>query len=135
MPLRMLQLLTSLLAMADQYYLQILNLLKTQAILKYLAEHTILRLELQALTLLNDPVFFECAEVLGKQFIGKEPSSAIQEMFHRCVGRIASKQELHALTRAHRELASLNSRDAKSIHPMIGIARIIMNLDEFITRD
>ena len=90
---------------------------------------------LQALTLLNDPVFFECAEVLGKQFIGKEPSSAIQEMFHRCVGRIASKQELHALTRAHRELASLNSRDAKSIHPMIGIARIIMNLDEFITRD
>lgn len=85
---------------------------------------------LQALTLLNDPVFFECAEVLGKQFVGREPESAVREMFLRCLGREPSKRELNSLLEAHGDLATLNE-----IHPMIGLARIIMNLDEFITRD
>ncbi|MGB0578755.1 MAG: DUF1549 and DUF1553 domain-containing protein [Limisphaerales bacterium] len=85
---------------------------------------------LQALTLLNDPVFFECAEVLGKQFANAKPESAIREMFHRCLGRDPSGRELAALSKAHADLAAL-----KEIDPMIGLARIVMNLDEFITRD
>ena len=85
---------------------------------------------LQALTLLNDPVFFECAEVLGKQFAGVKPGVAVREIFERCLGRGPSGIEVASLLRAHDDLKRL-----KEIDPMIGIARIVMNLDEFITRD
>ena len=85
---------------------------------------------LQALTLLNDPAFFECAEVLGKQYAGRESKGAIREMFLRCLSREPSDRELDALIATHVDLKA-----TRSIDPMIGIARIVMNLDEFITRD
>ena len=85
---------------------------------------------LQALTLLNDPVFFECAEVLGRQYSGRDAAGAIREMFRRCLSREPTDAEFSALSKTHEDLAA-----AESIDPMIGIARIVMNLDEFITRD
>lgn len=85
---------------------------------------------LQALTLLNDPVFFECAEVMGNSFIGRPPETAIRDMFVRCLSREPNDQELDSLLTAFQDFEKM-----KSVDPMTGIARIVMNLDEFITRD
>jgi hypothetical protein len=90
---------------------------------------------LQALTLLNDPVFFECAEVMGRQFAGRKPDTAVREMFLRCLGREPSGRELKSLLRTFDDLQNMKATDASATDPTIGVARVIMNLDEFITRD
>ena len=90
---------------------------------------------LQALTLLNDLVFFECAEVLGKRFASNRPAVAIREMYIRCLGREPSAREFASLNRTYHDFQKLNADDAKAVDPLIGVARIVMNLDEFITRD
>ncbi|WP_298864781.1 PSD1 and planctomycete cytochrome C domain-containing protein [uncultured Gimesia sp.] len=101
---------------------------------------------LQALTLLNGPMFYECAQKLGQQMIKQHPNNlpaAIQEMFMRCFSRPASDQELKYLSAAYFDLLQLaekQSKETKQSEPpqltaMIQMARIVMNLDEFITRD
>ncbi|QDV51196.1 PSD1 and planctomycete cytochrome C domain-containing protein [Gimesia fumaroli] len=101
---------------------------------------------LQALTLLNGPMFFESAQVLGKEMHEHYPDdfpSAMNEMFMRCLGRPANEREQNALSAAYSDLlqvASQNNIDsAEKTSPqltaLIQVARIIMNLDEFITRD
>ena len=101
---------------------------------------------LQALTLLNDPVFFECAQVLGRQLIethGNDVSSAVEDLFRRCLGRPPVDQEQSLLAVAYQDLRRLkesegrqaNKNDEPRITAMIALARIVMNLDEFITRD
>ncbi|MEO1983901.1 MAG: PSD1 and planctomycete cytochrome C domain-containing protein [Fuerstiella sp.] len=99
---------------------------------------------LQALTLLNDPVFFECAQTLGaeaaRQFT-EEPREAIHIIFLRCLGRPPAEDELNFLMAAHDEVLLLmedeqtkaGSEDGAAA--MIAMARIVMNLDEFVTRD
>jgi hypothetical protein len=89
----------------------------------------------QALTLLNDPAFFECADALGKQFNGKSDPAAIRKMFTRCLNRNPTPAELGVLTKVAVDLRQLKAADPEQIEPMVGLARIIMNLDEFITRD
>lgn len=90
---------------------------------------------MQALTLLNDPVFFECAEVLGSELHkrhGDEIDAAIADAFQRCLSRNPKPGELATLTSAHYDLL----KSAKSPElAMIATTRIVMNLDEFITRD
>ncbi|MDG2128529.1 MAG: PSD1 and planctomycete cytochrome C domain-containing protein [Fuerstiella sp.] len=99
---------------------------------------------LQALTLLNDPVFFECARTLGteaaRQF-SADSAKAIQMIFLRCLGRPTADDEQKYLLAAHDEILQLighaeNTADAeKTLAAMIAVARIVMNLDEFVTRD
>jgi len=101
---------------------------------------------LQALTLLNSPMFFVCAETLGQKMQAKHSdniAAAIQEMYLLCLSRPASEQEEVALQSAWSDLLHLaeaeqvDSREQKdaSLTAMIQLARIVMNLDEFITRD
>lgn len=101
---------------------------------------------LQALTLLNSPMFFECAETLGQKMQAKHSdniAAAIQEMYLLCLSRPASEQEEVALQSAWSDLLHLaeaeqaDSKEQKdaSLTAMIQLARIVMNLDEFITRD
>jgi len=101
---------------------------------------------LQALTLLNGPMFYECAQELGKQIIKQHPDNlqaAIQEIFMRCFARPASDQEWKYLSAAYSDLLQLaekQSKETKQTEPpqltaMVQMARIVMNLDEFITRD
>ena len=101
---------------------------------------------LQALTLLNGPLFYECAEVLGKQMLKEHPDNlhaAIQDMFMRCFSRPASMQELKFLSAAYTDLLHLAETENNKTKPteppsliaMVQMARIVMNLDEFITRD
>ena len=70
---------------------------------------------LQALTLLNDGAFFEFAQAMEK-LVKKE---GVEKAFQRCTGRKPSPKELD-------RLGKLDS---------LTIARVLLNLDETITRE
>lgn len=98
---------------------------------------------LQALTLLNDPVFFECSENLGKELAAKHGDATdqiVQELYLRCLGRPPSEVELRTLTDTYEDFRQLSTSNGLSEEQTrfiatTGLARVVMNLDEFITRD
>ncbi len=92
---------------------------------------------LQALTLLNDPAFVEIAEGLAATMISGLPESLnnidrLRVAFQRCLGRAPSNHELKVLepllsgSPDHGEV--LKSR-------WMTVARVLLNLDEFVTRE
>jgi hypothetical protein len=90
---------------------------------------------MQALTLLNDPVFFECAEALGKELAANHANGieeATQDLYLRCLNREPTPAELATLRSAHHDLSQFSDSPELA---MTALARIVMNLDEFITRD
>jgi hypothetical protein len=70
---------------------------------------------LQALTLMNDPGFFEFATALEKLI----QSEGLEQVFKRCTGRTPRSEELAAL----------------QPHDTLTQARVLLNLDETITRE
>ncbi len=110
---------------------------------------------LQALTLLNDPVFMECARRFGESLppgAPDEPRGWIAAAFCRALAREPAPQELDRLVQLdaeHRQLlvrlsdadlAALNGRNlpraaSESLAARVLLARSLMNLDEFITRE
>ena len=110
---------------------------------------------LQALTLLNDPVFMECARRFGETLheeTPRNPPAWIAIAFKKALSREPDADELDRLVKLdgeHRELlagcseaelAALNARSlsrpaAEDLAACILLARSIMNLDEFITRE
>lgn len=119
---------------------------------------------LQALTLLNDPVYLECAKALGHTMATNAEKSQILRLnvvFQRCLGREASAEELdrileefnkqYARLKANPESAraivddpahdrselpsKTNSGNIVEEATWVLIARILMNVDEFITRE
>jgi mono/diheme cytochrome c family protein len=107
---------------------------------------------LQALTLLNDPVFFECAQALGKK-VAQAPETTderIRRVFATCLARQPSGAELGRLRAFHARQLELMQKSSGSAARIAGesdaanvdekaafaaLARVIMNLDEFVTRD
>lgn len=90
---------------------------------------------MQALTLLNDPVFFECSEKLGTALYQKHKNSispALKELFQTCLNRLPSQTEEAALLAAHDDLIATTKTPQDA---MIATTRIVLNLDEFISRD
>lgn len=90
---------------------------------------------MQALTLLNDPVFYECAETLGREMHSAhkgDTDAAIDQLFLRCLNRLPEDSEKDTLLSAHNDLEK-ESDDPELA--MIATARVVMNLDEFISRD
>ena len=102
---------------------------------------------LQALTLLNDPVFYGCAETLGRQIVKQHSadiSAVVDDLFLRCLGRRPVARERSVLMAAYQNLVRLKEGERKQDTPadedpeiaaMIAVTRIVMNLDEFITRE
>jgi hypothetical protein len=109
---------------------------------------------LQALTLLNDTVFLECAQALGKRLMTEKASDSatrIRRGFRLCVAREPSPRELAVLVRLHADLrhnarahpteaARLLGKDRPTGDPAeaaawVALARTLMNLDEFVTRE
>ncbi len=90
---------------------------------------------LQALTLLNDPVFFECSQALGHRLAAQpgDIAARLRQAFEHCVGRRARDGEMLALRSLHEDQLKLTGGDAKTA--MVAVVRVIMNLDEFITRE
>jgi mono/diheme cytochrome c family protein len=107
---------------------------------------------LQALTLLNDPVFFECAQALGKR-VAQTPETTnarIRNVFVTCLARQPNDEELSRLRAFQARQLELMRQSAGSAARIAGesdaanvdekaafaaLARVIMNLDEFVTRD
>jgi cytochrome c553 len=79
---------------------------------------------LQALNLLNDPVFYEAAEALSKRIQKEGGSDPLGYAFELCVARPPSKTE-----RARIEQYRAQGGD------WLGVSRILLNLDELITRE
>ncbi len=109
---------------------------------------------LQALILLNDPVFFEAAQTLAAR-IFQEASAGfdarLNQMFRLCLARKPTPFERDEFQKYYQQQQELFQREpgsAKAISARIiadmrppekaawvGIARVMMNLDEFITRE
>jgi len=126
------------------------------------AQRSMSNTPLQALTLWNDPVFFECAQALGARVLreGRKSADAAETArarasfaFRSCLSREPSDEELQdvlalyaaqrALYQRHHEMAEQicgnqavpKSDTAAELAAWIVVGRTVMNLDEFITRE
>lgn len=106
---------------------------------------------LQALTLLNDTVFMECARALGRMAVradGDEPAR-VELLFRRCLTRPPSKEESARLVQFYQvqyarfasgELKACDLLDVKEGERLneqaawTAVARVLLNLDETITK-
>jgi hypothetical protein len=109
---------------------------------------------LQALTLMNDPVFMEAAQALALRVMREsEPNTTarIHHLYQLCLARSARPEEVQRLVSFHQEqnqrvkaqgpaaLAALGLASKASIDPtetvtFVALARLLLNVDEFITR-
>jgi hypothetical protein len=110
---------------------------------------------LQALNLLNDPVFFESAQALAHRILTEKPRAATGERidyaFRLCFGRPTSEREKQRLGSYFDQQVGIFRSDpasAAAMMPMtpegaspvdaaawVGVSRVLLNLDEFITRE
>jgi hypothetical protein len=79
---------------------------------------------LQALNLLNDPVFYEAAQALAARIQKEGGADPLGFAFNLCVARTPTKTE-----RARIEQYRAQGGD------WLGVSRILLNLDELITRE
>jgi hypothetical protein len=106
---------------------------------------------LQALTLLNDTVFMECARALGRIAVQSDGTteSRVADLFRRCLTRPPSADEKARLVAFFEaQLARFNKDELKSGDLLGGdagdsaneqaawtaVARVLLNLDEMITK-
>lgn len=109
---------------------------------------------LQALILLNDPVFLEAAQGLATRILREAPSSLedrVTFLFQMALGRSANpseRQQLSGYYRRQRDTLASNQAAIDGLFPQHGveqvdrleaavwvsIASVVLNLDEFITR-
>ncbi len=106
---------------------------------------------LQALTLLNDEVFFEAAQALGRRAAGLPGADDERAafVFRCCLTRPPDPPELESLRRFHgrqreylrehpdlaAELAGTGEGDVVESAAWAAVARAILNLDEAVTRN
>jgi hypothetical protein len=83
---------------------------------------------LQALNLLNDPVFYEAAQALAKRIEKEGGDNPLAYAYELTLGRDPTASE-----RARIEQYRVNSKTAGGT--WLGVARILLNLDELITRE
>ncbi|MFN7140293.1 MAG: DUF1553 domain-containing protein, partial [Limisphaerales bacterium] len=111
---------------------------------------------LQALTLLNDPVYVEAAAALARRTLEEKPSVAVLErmkyMFFVCLGRNPTELELKTLHQLYREQHDAARNDAASAQKLLSgqelptgvalpefaawhaVAWALLNLNETITK-
>jgi len=108
---------------------------------------------LQALSLLNDPVFVRCAQDLAARSMacgGSEVSEQLRRAFRWSVGRPPTDEEARDLEQLHRQVREIcrqkpapepsaagaaSDRSNPDTTALTVVARAILNLDEVITRE
>jgi hypothetical protein len=110
---------------------------------------------LQALTLANDRAFVEIAQGFAASLLAEtaaDDNARVRVAFRRCLAREPSEQELAGLMEyfdAQRKFFGESSQDAAAVAPAnrpegidaanaaawTMLARVMLNLDEFITRE
>jgi hypothetical protein len=120
-------------------------------------KRTVSNTPLQALTTLNAEAFAEAAQALAKHVLTdatlKDDASRLTRAFRACVSRAPTKHELNAMTKlldearytyksgsADEAKAAIGSHVASNVAPFenaawVATARIVLNLDELITRE
>ncbi len=90
---------------------------------------------LQALTLLNDPVYVEAAQALAKRVRTELPDAAdaarLRHAFQLCLTREPTAAEVSALTHLLQQQRALGRSDDAAWH---AVATALLNLDEMITK-
>ncbi len=84
---------------------------------------------LQSLDLLNDPVFFEAAEALAERIKTESTGdfrARLDFAYRLCLGRRPTEKEVTRLAAFF---------DTTTMPPWVAVSRILLNLDEFITRE
>jgi hypothetical protein len=89
---------------------------------------------IQALTLLNDPVYVECAQTLGKRLIALSPDrdERLRRGFQLCLSREPNAEERALLVRLVEAQRGLGAGEEAV---WAGVARALLNLEEFTTRE
>jgi mono/diheme cytochrome c family protein len=106
---------------------------------------------LQALNLLNDPVFFEAAQALAVRVVQAGGDDRFADAFRLCLAREPDSQEKDMLASFWQRQKELFQREPEAVESVIPyemagvepaelaawvtVARGLMNLDEFITRE
>ncbi|QDV83105.1 PSD1 and planctomycete cytochrome C domain-containing protein [Planctomycetes bacterium TBK1r] len=87
---------------------------------------------LQALTLLNDPVYVEAAQALSSRIAAERGDASIDDQiefaFQLCTARQPNASELATLRHLYRQ-------QSDSADPMYGVTTALLNLHETITKD
>jgi hypothetical protein len=89
---------------------------------------------MQALTLLNDPVFTEAAQALGARLrkSANDRDERLRLAFQLCLGRVPNTRELDVLTGLVQTQQKLGANEDAI---WTGVARTLLNVEEFITRE
>jgi hypothetical protein len=110
---------------------------------------------LQALNLLNDPVFHEAAQALARRALIEAPGDSFGDrldyVYRLCLTRAPASDEAARLERylsdqkklidaspgaAEQQFpANLENADATEAAAWTGLAKVLLNLDEFVTRE
>ncbi len=92
---------------------------------------------LQALTLLNDQAFHELAQGFARRMQSWEGDDAarIDRAFRRCLARSPHPAELDRLTRLLQAERATDPPEARETDAWLAVARVLLNLDETITRE
>jgi hypothetical protein len=108
---------------------------------------------LQALTLLNDPAFFEAARALAARVLHEQPGGVGERLEHAfvlCLARPPRPEEKERLAAYYREQKNLAGKDPQAAAKLFpktaatdpvegaawtGVSSVLLNLHEFITRD
>jgi len=103
---------------------------------------------LQALNLLNDPVFVEAAQGLALRLMTEakgSPSGRIEQAFLLALGRKPSPQEAERVLKFYDEQLSQAPAELMPLVPegvkpneaaaWVSVSRVMLNLDEFMTRE
>ncbi|MFP6620533.1 MAG: DUF1553 domain-containing protein, partial [Pirellulaceae bacterium] len=127
-----------------------------------LAQRSASNTPMQALTMWNDVVFFECAQHLGQRIMKEVPASEnlaetrrqrIRHAFMICLARYPSEDELTTVLEFHETQRKACEADSVTRDKIIGslkpdkdgdrnelagwilVGRVLINLDEFISRE
>lgn len=109
---------------------------------------------LQALNLLNDPVFTEAAQSLAVRTLSEAPDNwdaRLDTVYEFCLNRKPSRTERDRLAHYYKNQRMLFEKDPETVKTLapnpipgtkpvevatwVGLGRVVMNLDEFITRE
>jgi hypothetical protein len=93
---------------------------------------------LQSLDLLNDPVFFEAAQALANRIETEargDFKTRLDFAYRLCVNRPPTEKETTRLASYFDTQSGIRLKDPNAIAPWVGVSRILLNLDEFITRE
>ena len=96
---------------------------------------------LQALTLLNDQAHYEFAQGLAKRILREcadDETTRLRFAFRLCLGRAPNlweQQRLIDLLNQERAESAAATSEEKQMDAWTSVARVLLNLDEFITRE